>query len=378
MPEPFQAGIAVGPEGDAWFLSGEAKVGRLTPTGVYSQVAIALGDDFTGYTATARSGGIWFTKGRGSFGPDTVGRIDQNGAVTEFHLPQGESRPMVIVEASDGDAWFTEYFGDRIGRITPSGQLTELPLPPGSRPAGITADAQGNIWFAEQGSGKIGRIDAAGNPTEFTLPAGAVPDQIAAAADGRLWFTQVVYAPDPGHKLSTLGRLTPAGRYSGVKLPDRESQPVDIVAGKEGDVWYAAMGEGPCEGGGGTCMMWEPRNPAIIGRISPTPLRTVIESKRVRLPHRGVKVLLGCEDGEASERCSGRLKLKQGGKVLRSAGYSLAADQRHLVQVRLKRPLQSVFRTHKKARVAAIVVASDGHSERRAITLVRGKPTRSG
>ncbi len=376
-PEPFQAGIAVGPEGDAWFFSGEARVGRLTPTGVYSQVAIAPGGDFTGHATTARRGGIWFTKGRGSFGPDTVGRIDQDGAVTEFHLPQGESRPMAIVEASDGDAWFTEYFGDRIGCVTPSGQLTELPLPPGSRPAGITADAHGNIWFAEQGSGKIGRIDTAGNLTEFNLPAGAIPGQIAAAADGRLWFTQVVYALDPGRKLGTLGRLTPAGRYSEVELPDRESQPVDIVAGKEGDVWYAAMGEGPCEGGGGTCLMSEPSNPAIVGHISPTPLRTVIDSKRVRLPHSGVKVLLGCEGGEASERCSGRLKLKQGGKVLGSAGYSLAADQHHLVWVRLKRPLRSLFGTHKKAQVAAIVAAPDGQVERRDITLVRSKPTRS-
>lgn len=371
VPEPFQAGIAVGPEGDAWFLGPEAKVGRLTPNGVYSQVAIAPGEGFRGYAAAARSGGIWFTKGRGSFGPDTVGRIDPNGAVTEFPLPQEESRPMAIVEANDGDAWFTEYFGDRIGRVTPSGQLTEFPLPPRSRPSGIDVDAQGDIWFAEGGSGKIGRIDAAGNLKEFNLPAGVLPDQIAAARDGRLWFTQYfVYGSDPGHTLAVLGRLTPAGRYSEVKLPDRESQPIDVIAGRKGDIWYAAMGERPCEGGGGTCYAWEPENPAIVGRILPTPLRTVIESERIRVRHRSVKVLLACEGGEVSERCSGRLKLKQGGELLGSAGYSLAADQSHLVRVRLRRPLRSVPGTHKKARATAVVVASGGHGARRGITLV--------
>jgi streptogramin lyase len=371
VPEPFQAGLAVGPEGDAWFLGGEAKVGRLTPTGAYSQVAIAPGEDFTGHATAARDGGIWFTKGRGGSGTDTIGRIDPNGTVTEFPLPHGESRPMAIVEAGDGDAWFTELFGDRIGRITPSGHLTEFRLPSGSRPVGITADEQGNIWFAEQGSGKIGRIEAAGDLKEFNLPASTVPGQIAAAGDGRLWFTQVVYGFGLDHKLGTLGRLTPAGRYSEVKLPDPESQPIDIVAGQEGGVWYAAMGEGPCEGGGGTCMVWEPKNPAIVGHISPTLQRTAIESERVRLRHRGVEVLLGCEGGEASERCSGRLKLKQGGRILGSVGYSLAADQRHLVRVRLKRPLRSVFGTHEKAHVTAIVVASDEHHAQHGITLVR-------
>lgn len=367
-PIPFPTDIAVGAEGDAWFLKSGATVGRLAPSGDYSSISIGDRAYYPGGTAAAAGGGIWFAVGRGASGTDTVGRITVTGGVTEFPIPpvpppSGEARPDGIVEGNEGDAWFTEYFGDRIGRVTPSGQMTELPLPPGSRPAGITVDAQGDIWFAEQGSDRIGRIDTARNLTEFKLPAGTFPDQIAAAADDRVWFTQGAGG--------TLGRLTPAGRYSEVKLPDSESDPIDIVAGTEGEVWYAAMGEGPCEGGGGTCMIWEPKNPAIVGRISPTPQRTVIKSKRARLRHGVVRVLLSCEDGAASERCNGRLALEHGGKALGGAGYSLAADQRRLVRVRIERPLRSVFGTRKKARAAAVVVASDGHSARRSITLVR-------
>lgn len=368
VPTPSPTDIAVGTEGDAWFLKNGATVGRLAPSGDYSSISIGKGAYYPGGTAAAAGGGIWFAVGRGVSGPDTVGRISVAGGVTEFPIPpvpppSGEARPDGIVEGKGGDAWFTEYFGDRIGRVTPSGQITEFPLPPRSLPAGIAVDAQGNIWFAERGSDKIGRIDTAGNLTEFKLPADTFPGQIAAAADDRVWFTQGTRG--------TLGRLTPAGRYSEVKLPDSESDPVDVVAGTEGEVWYAAMGEGPCEGGGGTCMIWEPKNPAIVGRISPTPQRTVIKSRRARLRHGVVRVLLSCEDGAASERCNGRLALEHVGNALGSTGYSLAADQHRLVRVRIERPLRSVFGNRKKARAAAIVVASNGRSARRSITLVR-------
>ena len=360
VPDAFPGEIAVGTEGDAWFLTAGATVGRVTRAGVYSQAAIAAGEDFPGYAAAAQGGGIWFTKGRGSFGADTVGRIAANAAVSEFALPNSESRPMAIVEAQDGHAWFTEYFGDRIGRIAPGGALTEFPLPAGSRPAGITGDRDGNVWFTEQGSGKIGRIDSSGSLTEFKLPAGVVPGAIAAASDGRLWFTE-----NPGR----LARLTPAGRFSEVRLPNRESSPVDIVAGAEGAVWYAAMGEGPCEGGGGTCMFWEPPNPAIVGRVTPTPLTTALTAQRVVVKHHRAPVRLACEGGEASDRCVGRIELKLGGRVVADARYSLAADQRKEIPVRLRGDLAAALRRDERVRVKALALASHGRSSRRMVVV---------
>jgi len=55
--------------------------------------------------------------------------------------------------------WFTENEGDRIGRITPTGQITEFPLPTGSgSPEGITAGPDGTLWFTKSYWNKIGRI----------------------------------------------------------------------------------------------------------------------------------------------------------------------------------------------------------------------------
>ncbi len=78
------------------------------------------------------------------------------GTVTEFPVPGGE--PSFITAGPDGALWFTEGTGN-IGRITPSGSITEFPIPTASSmPVGITAGPDGNLWFAENSASKIGRI----------------------------------------------------------------------------------------------------------------------------------------------------------------------------------------------------------------------------
>jgi hypothetical protein len=46
--------------------------------------------------------------------------------------------------------WFVEEIGDKIGRVTTAGVVTELALPTVSDPEGITARVDGAIWFARQ------------------------------------------------------------------------------------------------------------------------------------------------------------------------------------------------------------------------------------
>jgi virginiamycin B lyase len=49
------------------------------------------------------------------------------------------------VAGPDGNLWFTEARGARIGRITPAGTITEIPTPP--HPSHITVGPDGNLWF---------------------------------------------------------------------------------------------------------------------------------------------------------------------------------------------------------------------------------------
>jgi virginiamycin B lyase len=48
-----------------------------------------------------------------------IGRITIGGVVTEFPLPVPSSQPDKIVLGPDGNLWFTEHNGGKIGRITP-------------------------------------------------------------------------------------------------------------------------------------------------------------------------------------------------------------------------------------------------------------------
>ena len=92
--------------------------------------------------------------------------------VTEFSagITPG-SRPEGITAGPDGNLWFTEFNGGRVGRITPAGVVTEFSagITPGSSPNGITAGPDGNLWFTEFNGGRVGRITPAGVVTEFPV-----------------------------------------------------------------------------------------------------------------------------------------------------------------------------------------------------------------
>src|SRR5262249_22884463 len=91
--------------------------------------------------------------------------------IVEYPLPKNRSLPWAIAVGPDGNIWFTEAVGNRIGRITPAGVITEFPIPTGSSVSeDITAGPDGNLWFTESAGNSIGRITTNGVITEFAIP----------------------------------------------------------------------------------------------------------------------------------------------------------------------------------------------------------------
>ena len=156
-------------------------------------------------------------------------------SIAEFPLPNAGSVPNGIAAGPDGNVWFTEYIGNRIGRITPGGVITEFPVPtPNAEPNGIVMGPDGNLWFAEVAGNRIGRITPAGIVTEFLVPTpNAAPIHIAAGADGNLWFTE--------HDANKIGRITTAGVITEFPVPTPGSLPFGIVAGLDGNVWFTEL-----------------------------------------------------------------------------------------------------------------------------------------
>jgi virginiamycin B lyase len=68
------------------------------------------------------------------------------------------ARPIGIIAGPDGNLWFGENAANKVGRIAPSGIITEFPVPtPGAGPNGIMLGPDGNLWFSETEASQIGR-----------------------------------------------------------------------------------------------------------------------------------------------------------------------------------------------------------------------------
>ena len=78
------------------------------------------------------------------------------------------------------------------GRSAAAQTIAEFPVRAGSNPVGITAGPDGNVWFVEEHGDRVGRIASGGAITEFPLPAaGSFARGITSGPDGNLWFTEL-------------------------------------------------------------------------------------------------------------------------------------------------------------------------------------------
>jgi streptogramin lyase len=228
------------------------------------------------------------------------------GEVTEFSTGITlNSNPSKITAGPEGDLWFTErnpFNGNKLARMTPSGEVTQFEVLPDSEPQGIAVGPEGKLWFAEVNNpectsecvSKVGRIDPTTHEVaEFStgITSGSQPWEIAAGPDGNLWFSerngpgnagQVARINPTSHEVKEfsagitgntapngvtagpdgnvwfteevgdrIARITPAGTITEFPIPTTDSEPVAIVTGSDGNLWFAEQ------------------NATKIGRITP-------------------------------------------------------------------------------------------------------------
>ncbi len=191
-------------------------VGQVTTyhMGLGNPVGIAAGPD----------GALWFTNLYGN----SIGRITTSGTVTNY-TGTGVITPVGIAAGPDGALWFTNLYGNSIGRITTSGTVTNYTGVGIGNPVGIAAGPDGALWFTNQGNNSIGRITTSGTVTNYTGTGISYPEGIAAGPDGALWFTNGAN--------NSIGRITTSGtvtNYTGTGI----SFPAGITAGPDGALWF--------------------------------------------------------------------------------------------------------------------------------------------
>lgn len=214
----------------------------VAPRAAAETTEITLGQGTHASALTAgRDGNLWFVGTRSPLGGeayDVVGRASPSGALTEFPLPPrpaGELGLDSIVAARDGYLYFTETGAGRIGRMSTGGQFDDFALPtPGSRPRSIVEAPDGKLWIAEEGVDRVASIDnLSGIVSEYRLISGAHPRGVAARAEGTVWVTET--------GLAKLGTVSPDKSVRSFELRDHASRPNEIVPGPEGNLWFTDL-----------------------------------------------------------------------------------------------------------------------------------------
>jgi virginiamycin B lyase len=208
-----------------------------------------------------------------------VGRLNpKTGEETFFSLPPEKSAGVhSVIPAPDGNAWFTEFFSDKIVHLdTKTKEVTEYQdegAPAGQRPSkhtirmdqdgklwmsgspfssfdpqtkkfthydevpstyGIIVDNDNNKWFAVfNKDGAIGKVD--GKTGKLTVwPTNSGPAQrLQVDSDGMVWFS--------GRPRNNLGRLDPkTGTFKLYPLPGPSPSPYPLNIDRDHYVWYGS------------------------------------------------------------------------------------------------------------------------------------------
>ncbi|HEX8513852.1 MAG TPA: hypothetical protein VF688_12185 [Allosphingosinicella sp.] len=185
-------------------------------------------------------GDIWVT----GQNYDSLVRVSPGTGKPSFFSLEAGSGPHGIEYDHGGLIWVGLECMDRVIAIDPArnldparkklaGQVSDWPLPAGTRPHGLGIGPDGAIWYTGKKSGRIGRVDpATGRVAEWPLAdPSSTPIYVKAGPDGSMWATELT-----GNRIA---RITPAGKLFEYDIPFRNSRPIAIVPGPDGAMWFS-------------------------------------------------------------------------------------------------------------------------------------------
>ncbi len=156
-----------------------------------------------------------------------------SGGIAEYLLPNPGSGPTGVAPGPDGNMWFAEWDGNRVGRLELNGTITEFDVPtPNAVPQDIIAGPDGNMWFAEYAADKIGRVNLGNDPidiTEFDVDGGCAPSTLMIGPDINVWFSCSLS--------ESLGFITPTGDVTMYSTSAGYGTRF-MTIGPDGNVWF--------------------------------------------------------------------------------------------------------------------------------------------
>jgi virginiamycin B lyase len=202
-PNSGPIGITVDSNGMIWFAeTNVSRIARFSPDNrTFKEYALPLTDalrkngaQIWGMVFDAK-GRLWFTEATEA----AIWMFDSSTEKFEKFPLQPNVFPSQIAVDSSGVLWFTELFGNQIGRLDPSKAvnntregITEYLIPtPDAGAISLIFDKTGKIWFTEPFSRKVGMFD----PQTIRFKEYVMPESVftltglAMDTAGHLWIT---------------------------------------------------------------------------------------------------------------------------------------------------------------------------------------------
>ena len=180
------------------------------------------------------AGIIWFAEESNN----SIATLDTAATFTTIGLPNAGSEPYGITCGPDGQIWFTEFAGNRIGRYNSATQVfAEFTIPTASsQPTAIVLGDDGGLWFTESATGKMGRADqGTGTVTDYAT-GGTTPFDDVVGPDGNVWFTL--------RGSDQIGTITASGTTTLYSVPTAAAAPYAIIVGSDGALWFTENATG--------------------------------------------------------------------------------------------------------------------------------------
>jgi virginiamycin B lyase len=144
--------------------------------------------------------------------------------ITLVDLPAVGEAPNALAAAADGSVWYSVQGANLLGRILPTGQITEFPLPSGVVPQKLAFDAAGDIWFINGPT--VGKFTpSTGATTVYPIPSGNYAQDLTFGADGNIWYVT--------GDASSIGVVTPLGGI----IEYASDLDHAVTAGFKADLW---------------------------------------------------------------------------------------------------------------------------------------------
>jgi virginiamycin B lyase len=212
--------LASGPDGYLWVAS-IGYIARITTAGAFKGAVVTPHvDDAADAMVAGRDGNIWFSGEANNVG--RIGRITPSGELTEYILPPG-SNAFALAAGPDGIA-FTGHPTATLGLMSYAGKISAIDFKTNIDIKSIAYDSNGTLWYA--GCSGVGRLTRAHSVRDYPVEGGCNGEaSVSVGQGGATWFSA------GGH----IGYVDASGT---MRLFKPLYSPTSMTAAPDGNLWF--------------------------------------------------------------------------------------------------------------------------------------------